>query len=594
MRITLSIKQRLLGVGLLSLIFIGIVSAAGYWGVHGLTRGMADITLTASAQRNEMQADMMRIALHGDVLAALQAGANQKGADQKNIEQKNTDDSTKKSIIRDMEEHSTMLRESIAKNAALPLNQDIKDILTRTQPAIESYVDIARAIIQQAFEDNAAATARLPEYINNFKILAGTMLALGDLMDETMQESQKAGGAMGVVARNAITATLTAALVVLTVLLFFLVRSITRPLARAIQLANIVAAGDLTSKIEVKSSDETGKLMQALKDMNDSLLEIVGNVRTSVDSITTSAKEIATGNSDLSQRTEEQAASLQETASSMEELSSTVKHNAENAKQANQLGMGARDVAMKGGAVVSRVVTTMASINESSKKIVDIISVIEGIAFQTNILALNAAVEAARAGEQGRGFAVVAGEVRTLAQRSAAAAKEIKALIGDSVDKVAGGTKLVDEAGKTMEEIVVAVKRVTDILAEISAASSEQSTGIDQVNKAIIQMDEVTQQNAALVEEDAAAAESMEEEAENLTEAVSVFKVGDGMLLAVPAQHNPASRHGRVASKSATQSFARQDMTALEKRQGNKQKVLLEKSGENERERESENEWKEF
>ena len=576
MKISFSIKQRLLGVGLLSLIFVGVVSAAGYWGASGLTGAMADISLTSSAQRNEMQADMMRIALHGDVLAALQAGANQVKGD--------SNDTIKNSILKDMEDHSATLRESIAKNAALPLNQDIKDILLKTQPAIEAYVEIARAVAQLSFEDNLAANARLPEYINNFKLLAGTMLALGDLMDETMKESQNAGRTMDVVARNTITLTLITALLVLSIILFLLIRSITRPLTQAVQLANIVAAGDLTSKIEVKSSDETGKLMQALKDMNDSLYEIVGNVRAGIDSITTAAKEIARGNSDLSQRTEEQAASLQETASSMEELSSTVKHNAENAKQANQFGMGARDVAMKGGEVVSKVVTTMASINESSKKIVDIISVIEGIAFQTNILALNAAVEAARAGEQGRGFAVVAGEVRTLAQRSAAAAKEIKALIGDSVEKVAGGTKLVDEAGKTMGEIVTAVKRVTDIMAEISAASSEQSAGIDQVNTAIIQMDEVTQQNAALVEEAAAAAESMQEEAEKLTEAVSVFKLGEEVHTDTQKLHYATSRATTAPGKSE----ASRGLTALERRQGSRHKGLPEKTGD------KENEWKEF
>ena len=307
---------------------------------------------------------------------------------------------------------------------------------------------------------------------------------------------------------------------------YMLARSITRPLAAAVALANKVADGDLTSNIEVISKDETGQLLAALKRMNDNLQKIVGDVRSGTDSISTVSKQIASGNADLSQRTEEQASSLEETASSMEELTSTVKQNAENAKQANQLAAGASEVAMKGGTVVGQVVTTMSSINESSKKIVDIISVIDGIAFQTNILALNAAVEAARAGEQGRGFAVVATEVRTLAQRSAAAAKEIKELISDSVNKVEDGTKLVDhQAGKTMDEIVSSVKRVTDIMAEISAASQEQSSGIEQVNQAITQMDEVTQQNAALVEEAAAAAESMQEQAQNLTQAVSVFKL---------------------------------------------------------------------
>ena len=252
---------------------------------------------------------------------------------------------------------------------------------------------------------------------------------------------------------------------------------------------------------------------------------LVVQVREASDQINTAAKEIAQGNTDLSQRTEEQASSLEETASSMAELTSTVKHNAENARQANQLAIGASDVAVRGGEVVGQVVTTMGAINESSRKIADIISVIDGIAFQTNILALNAAVEAARAGEQGRGFAVVATEVRNLAQRSAGAAKEIKALISDSVEKVGAGSKLVEQAGATMEEIVVSVKRVTDIMSEISAASLEQTSGIEQVNQAVTQMDETTQQNAALVEEAAAAAESLEEQAQNLARAVTVFKL---------------------------------------------------------------------
>ncbi len=315
------------------------------------------------------------------------------------------------------------------------------------------------------------------------------------------------------------------AIVLGAILAWFITRSITVPLQQAMKVASAVAKGDLTERIEVKSKDETGLLLQSLKDMNENLSGIVSDVRASTDSITTASKQIAAGNTDLSQRTEEQASSLEETASSMEELTSTVKQNAENAKQANQLAVTASGVAERGGAVVSEVVTTMDSISASSKKIVDIISVIEGIAFQTNILALNAAVEAARAGEQGRGFAVVAGEVRNLAQRSAAAAKEIKTLIGDSVEKVGNGSKLVDQAGKTMEEIVNAVKRVTDIMSEISAASSEQSTGIEQVNRAITQMDEVTQQNAALVEEAAAAAESLEEQAQHLFTAVSIFKL---------------------------------------------------------------------
>ncbi len=306
-------------------------------------------------------------------------------------------------------------------------------------------------------------------------------------------------------------------------------------LNEVVRVLGALAKGDLTEKITNEYEGTFGQLKDDSNLTVAKLTEIVGQIRESTDAINTASKEIAQGNSDLSSRTEEQASSLEETASSMEELTSTVKQNAENAKQANQLAIGASEVAVKGGAVVNQVVTTMGSINESSKKIADIISVIDGIAFQTNILALNAAVEAARAGEQGRGFAVVATEVRNLAQRSAAAAKEIKELIGDSVEKVGAGTKLVDQAGKTMEEVVSSIKRVTDIMAEITAASQEQSAGIEQVNQAITQMDEVTQQNAALVEEAAAAAESLEEQAQVLAQSVAVFRLAGGADAATPA-----------------------------------------------------------
>ncbi|MBW3507777.1 methyl-accepting chemotaxis protein [Janthinobacterium sp. NKUCC06_STL] len=306
---------------------------------------------------------------------------------------------------------------------------------------------------------------------------------------------------------------------------YWITRSITRPITRAVEVAEAVSAGDLTSHIVVESRDETGQLMHALKNMNDKLVSIVGQVRAGTESISTASSEIAAGNLDLSSRTEEQASSLEETASSMEELTSTVKLNADNARSANQLAIDASQIASKGGVVVSEVVSTMGSINDSSRKIVDIISVIDAIAFQTNILALNAAVEAARAGEQGRGFAVVASEVRNLAQRSSAAAKEIKGLIDDSVQKVEAGSQLVDKAGRTMDEIVQSISHVTQIMNQITDASDEQRAGIEQVNQAIGQMDQVTQQNAALVEEAAAAAESMQEQAAKLAEVVGVFKL---------------------------------------------------------------------
>lgn len=308
-------------------------------------------------------------------------------------------------------------------------------------------------------------------------------------------------------------------------LAYWITHSITKPLHEAVKIAQTVAAGDLTSVIDAKYKDETGQLLQALKNMNSSLIRIVGEVRHSTEAIAIASTQIASGNMDLSSRTEEQASSLEETASSMEELTGTVRQNADNARQANQLALTASSVAIKGGDVVSQVVDTMGSINDSAKKIADIIGVIDGIAFQTNILALNAAVEAARAGEQGRGFAVVAAEVRNLAQRSAAAAKEIKNLIGDSVQKVDAGSRLVDDAGSTMQEVVASVRRVTDIMGEITAASQEQTTGIEQINQAVIQMDSVTQQNAALVEQAAAAAASLQHQAGSLAQVVGVFKL---------------------------------------------------------------------
>lgn len=337
---------------------------------------------------------------------------------------------------------------------------------------------------------------------------------------------------------------------------FWITRSITVPLNDAITAAKRVADGDLTGRIEIKSRDETGELLSALADMNNSLVITIGQVHQSAETIYTASGEIAAGNADLSSRTESQASSLEETASSMEELTATVKQNADNARQANSLVISASDVALKGGHVVGQVVSTMSSIKESSRKIVDIIGVIDSIAFQTNILALNAAVEAARAGEQGRGFAVVASEVRNLAQRSAGAAKEIKTLIDDSVQKVDQGSQLVDEAGLTMDEIVTSVKHVADIMSEITAASQEQSSGIEQVNLAISHMDEMTQQNAALVEQAAAAAESMQEQAGALTQAVSVFKLNtsrsSSASAAVPAPKVSRASEKKPAAKAAS------------------------------------------
>lgn len=303
--------------------------------------------------------------------------------------------------------------------------------------------------------------------------------------------------------------------------------------AYAVQVADKIAAGDLSVEVVLQAGDDAS-MLSAMNKMRDNLARMVADIRNGTESIASASSQIAAGNANLSSRTEEQASSLEETASSIEELTSTVKQNADNSRQANSLALSASDVARRGGAVVSEVVITMSSINESARKIFDIISVIDGIAFQTNILALNAAVEAARAGEQGRGFAVVASEVRNLAHRSAAAAKEIKVLIGDSVEKVESGSKLVDQAGTTMDELVSSVKRVSDIVSEITLASNEQASGIDQINMAIAHMDDVTQQNAALVEEAAAASEALQEQADSLARLVSVFKTADAHLTLMP------------------------------------------------------------
>jgi methyl-accepting chemotaxis protein len=379
--------------------------------------------------------------------------------------------------------------------------------------AKEKRTEDAERLLNEEFRPMAnqllASMQALIDYQKNY---------IEDLRKSVQSEAQSAQIMLGILCMAAIALGVT--------LSWRVTVSVTRPLDDAVRVTRAVASGDLNTRVEVKSSDETGQLLAALKDMTENLLRIVAAVRTGSDSVATASAQIAQGNNDLSARTESQASALEETAASMEELSSTVKQNADNSRQANQLAQSASTVAVQGGEVVTQVVTTMREINDSSKRIADIISVIDGIAFQTNILALNAAVEAARAGEQGRGFAVVAGEVRSLAGRSAEAAKEIKLLINASVERVDQGTALVDRAGATMQEVVSSIRRVTDIMGEITAASSEQSAGVSQVGEAVTQMDQATQQNAALVEEMAAAASSLQGQAQELVQVVSYFKTG--------------------------------------------------------------------
>ncbi|MET0264771.1 MAG: methyl-accepting chemotaxis protein [Duganella sp.] len=402
-----------------------------------------------------------------------------------------------------------------------------KELFQKMADARASYVETRNAAIKliEAGDGEGAGAYLLKQVRGPQDKFFASLDDMGNFQQENMNREAvqaEADGKSAVISTLVLAVVAAVAAVVIGVLI---ARSITGPVDRAVSLAQAVAAGDLSRHIEVRGKDEVSLLLQALKDMNGNLHKIVGQVRAGTDEIANASGEIATGNLDLSSRTEQQASALEETASSMEELTSTVKQNSDNARQANQLAVSATEVARRGGAVVADVVATMEAINSSANKVVDIIGVIDGIAFQTNILALNAAVEAARAGEQGRGFAVVASEVRSLAHRSAAAAKEIKGLINDSLEKVSTGNQLVSQAGSTMTEVVSSIARVTDIMGEINHASREQEVGIDQINQAITEMDTVTQRNAALVEEAAAATAALEEQASHLAQVVSVFKL---------------------------------------------------------------------
>ena len=548
-----TIKLKLLAFSIMSVLLALGIAASGYIGIVNVDGAMDEIVDNSSALRNHLAADMMHDALRADVLAALLASET-------------NDQEMKKVIEADLEEHANTFKSMLDKNMEMDIDVTIKDRLASTRPALSAYRKTSEEIVQMAFVDREKANAKMAQFKKDFDALAVEMEALSDLIESSTGESQKNGDAAVVLSKEMIMIISVAAIGILITVSLFLSSRITKPLAVAVSEAQKISEGDLTGRIVVNSSDETGQLLSALNEMKTRLLDIVTNVRNSTNEVTMAASEISKGNMDLSQRTEEQASSLEETASSMEEMTSTVKQNADNANQANQLAVSARNQAEDGGKIVSEAVIAMGQINKSSSKIADILEVVEEIAFQTNLLALNAAVEAARAGEQGRGFAVVATEVRTLAQRSAESAKEIKGLIEDSVSKVKAGSELVDKSGKALEDIVTSVKKVTDIVADIAAAGQEQSSGIEQVNKAVMQMDEMTQQNAALVEEAASASKSMEDQAEKLNQMMSFFKVeGLGSMSAgqsgsvtrtkaAPVHHHPAKN--KPAPAAQEQGFA--------------------------------------
>jgi len=512
--VKLKIGTRLaLAFGLMLVFMVGVALTGGV-GSAMVKSGMADIYQNKTVPLGQM-AEINQLVLRNRLL----------------MSEMINDSYSVTSRVPEVEDNIKRAEEIWKPFKAMPHDEQMQKQLAEFEEQNNRYVNEALRPGMQLLSDYKIDEGK--QFYNTIVVPVGDDLAvMSDELTSTLKASaakqyEKSSKAANVV--QMVVAGVAVVAVLLGVLCsFFITRSIVWPIRKAVEVANTVAAGNLTSQINDKGTDETAQLLHALRVMNDSLVRVVSEVRQSSDSISTGSTEIASGNDDLSQRTEAQASNLEETAASMEQLTATVKQNTETSRQASQLAHVAREAAFKGGEVVGEVVKTMEDITSSSRKIADIIGVIDGIAFQTNILALNAAVEAARAGEQGRGFAVVAGEVRTLAQRSAQAAKEIKGLIEASVTSVDAGSRLVGRAGQSMDNIVTQVQRVTDLIGEITAASEEQSNGIAQVGSAVAQLDQVTQQNAALVEQNAAAAESLRMQAGNLTEVVNAFKLSGG------------------------------------------------------------------
>ena len=548
-----SIKGKFVAFSVVALLMVLLTATVGWWSIERLSEVARSNLETTSAIKNQMHADMMHDAIHSDVTAGLLALAKQ---DQAAIKE------AKKDLLIHVEEFDASLKTL----QTLPLSDTAREAVGVVMPGLIAYAQSAQQILAAALSGREPEAAELTGFQSAFEVLEKSM---GDLGDQIESEAQT--GFATTERLNSMTHYLMAGVAGVSAILMFFVSSalsssITKPILHALKMAEAVASGDLTPKPVERLSDETGQLLLALQKMSDSLTSMVTQVRSATDSINTASAEIAAGNQDLSARTEQAASNLEETAASMEQLTSTVRQSADSARQANQLAASASEIAVRGGNVVGQVVTTMNEINASSKKISDIIGVIDGIAFQTNILALNAAVEAARAGEQGRGFAVVAAEVRSLAQRSAEAAKEIKGLIGSSVDRVEAGSRLVAQAGQTMSEIVGSVQRVSDIIGEITAASGEQSDGISQVNVAVNQLDQMTQQNAALVEESAAAAESLKDQAARLAQVVQIFRI-DGLVshaLQAPSSPGPKVQpHKALAPARPVSAATRPPVAAL-------------------------------
>jgi methyl-accepting chemotaxis protein len=514
----MKMRTQIISLGLAGTSLAALVGGMGFLTHAKLGHAIDSTVVVGTALQASQQADMMHDAVRGDTQLGL-------------IGALRNDPAAIAEAEKGLAEHVRVFRDALARLDALAIDPDSREALKQAMPLVDQYADIAHQTLLASKADPQAATAAAARMQTSFLELETKMAALSDSIEQTSARIKTEAADSVDRAVWSIAAALVMASLGMMLSALWLAARMTRPITLAVEAGHELAQGNLTATIRVEGSDESIQLLQAMQQIQSNLGRIVHGVQCNAEQVASASVQIAQSNNDLSRRTEDQASALEQTSATMEQLGTTVRHNADNAQQANQLAQGACDIASKGGVVMAQVSERMQGINASSVRITDIISVIDGIAFQTNILALNAAVEAARAGEQGRGFAVVATEVRNLAHRSASAAKEIKVLVTGSVEQVRQGSTLVEEASRTMEQIVASIQRVNQIMAEISTASAEQSQGVSQVGQAVTQMDSVTQQNAAMIEQSAAAADLLKEQAQQLVGAMSVFRLGNGARL---------------------------------------------------------------